>query len=163
MLKKIILLLLYICLLTIFSSCKSISTGETKTAGVQEGVHQMADAIVRDLHNEGPIVWLKYFSNSKQFFMVSNGMLVFPNIDSASAFVPRLAKQLKRIELKWDNIRVDSLAPDLGIMAASFHEILISATGAEETSSGYFTGVVENTPTGWKLRDANWSIASPTH
>jgi hypothetical protein len=48
-------------------------------------------------------------------------------------------------------------------MAASFHEILISATGAEETSSGYFTGVVENTPTGWKLRNANWSIASPTH
>jgi len=159
MVKNIIQFVLIICILSNFLSCKI--EYQTKTTGVQEGVHQMAGAIVRDLHNEGPIAWLKYFSNSNQFFMVSGGQLVFPNYDTATVFVQMFAKQMRRIELTWNDIRVDSLTPDLGIMGASFHEILINTSDVQDTSAGYFTGTVENTSTGWKLRNANWSIACP--
>jgi hypothetical protein len=159
MTKNIILYLFSINLITIFSLCISESNCQT----MNEGVHLMADAIVKDLHNEGPIAWLKYFSNSNQFFMASNGMLVFPNIDSANSFVPKYAKQIQRVDLLWTDIRVDSLTPDYGIMAATYHETIISATGVQDTPSGYFTGVVEKTVKGWKLRDAHWSTLNSQH
>ena len=147
-----------ICLLHILLSCKSVS--QTDTTGAEKGVRHMADAIVRDLHKDGPIAWLKYFSMSKHFFMASNGQLVFPNNDSAAAFVHTFAKTIRQIDLSWDDIRVDSLTPHLAILASSFHEVLISAAGRQDTSAGYFTGVVEYLPSGWKLRNAHWSIDS---
>jgi hypothetical protein len=151
-----------ICVFMIFLFCNCRSSAQTKP-GIQEGVRKMAEAIVRDLHNEGPIAWLKYFTKSKQFFMASNGMLVFPNIDSANKFVPIFAKQIKRVELKWKDIRIDSLSPKLGIMGASYHEDLIGEKGVQDSPSGYFTGLVENTSSGWKLRDAHWSTGGPQH
>ena len=150
-----------ICLLHILLSCKSVS--QTDTMGVEKGVRHMADAIVRDPHRDGPIAWLQYFSTSEHFFMASNGQLVFPNNDSAAAFVHTFAKTIRRIDLSWDDIRVDSLAPHLAVLASSFHEVLISVAGRQDTSAGYFTGVVEYLPSGWKLRNAHWSINSPKH
>ncbi len=163
MAKHIFLSVYSISLLTIFFLCNCRGNFQTRSSGMQEGVRIMTKAIVMDLHNEGPTAWLKYFSNSKQFFMVSNGQLVFPNIDSANAFVPRFAKQIQRVDLTWNDIRIDSLTPDFGIMAASFHEVLIGASGVQDTPTGYFTGIVENTTTGWKLRDAHWSTSSTQH
>jgi hypothetical protein len=150
------------CVIIILLFCYSRNAGQTKT-GMQEGVRSMAESIVRDLHNTGPNAWLKYFTNSKQFFMASNGMLVFPNIDSANKFVPMFARQIKRVELTWRDIRVDSLSPKFGIMAASYQEDLIGEKGVQDSPSGYFTGLVEKTSSGWKLRDAHWSTGGPQH
>ena len=163
MIKNIWSPIFKVSLLMIFISSNSGSECQTKTTGVKEGVRNMAYEIVRDLHNEGPISWLKYFSNSRQFYMASDGQLVFPNYDTADVFVRMFAKQVKQIDLTWSDIRIDSLSPDLGNLAASFHEILIRTGGIQDTSAGYFTGVVENTPTGWKLRDAHWSIIHSKH
>ena len=95
--------------------------------------------------------------------MASNGQLAFPDNDSASLFVHAFAKTIRQIDLTWDDIRIDSLTPRLAVMASSFHEVLTSPTGIQDTSAGYFTGVAEYLPTGWKLRDAHWSINSPKH
>ena len=123
----------------------------------------MADAISRDLHNDGPIAWLRYFSHSPHFFMASDGQLVFPNIDTANVFVPQFAKKIQRVDLTWSDVRVDSLAPGLGVLAASFREIQFGAPSVRDTASGYFTGIVEYTKRGWKLRNAHWSINPPHH
>ena len=160
MLKHSILTVgIFVFMLLLLGNCRS----SAQTKGMQEGVRDMARAIVRDLHNEGPNAWLKYFTNSKQFFMASNGVLVFPNIDSANKFVPLFAKQIKRVELTWRDIIVDSLSEKFGIMAASYHEDLVGEKGVQDSPSGYFTGLVENTPSGWKLRDAHWSSGGPQH
>jgi hypothetical protein len=163
MAKHIVLSVFSISLLTICFLGNCRNDCQTILTGMHEGVHLMSEAIVKDLHNEGPIAWLQYFSDSKQFFMASDGQLVFPNIDSANAFVPRFAKHIQRVDLTWNDIRIDSLTPDFGLMAATFHEALIGASGVQDTPTGYFTGVVENTATGWKLRDAHWSTLSPQH
>ena len=161
MFKDIVCVFFGICLLHILLSCKSVS--QTDTMGVEKGVRHMADEIVRDLHKDGPIAWLQYFSTSEHFFMASNGQLVFPNNDSADAFVQTFAKTIRQIDLTWDDIRVDSLGPHLAVLASSFHEVLISTAGRQNPSTGYFTGVVEYLPSGWKLRNAHWSISSPKH
>jgi hypothetical protein len=150
-------------LLISVSSLRNRSFGQTEIVGVQEGVHRMTDAVVRDLHNNGPVAWLRYFSHLQAFFMASNGQLVFPNYDSAAAFVHEFAKQIVRVDLIWNDKHVDSLAPHLAVLAASYHEILTSATGVQDTSSGYFTGVVEYTSTSWKFRNAHWSSNDSKH
>ncbi len=137
----------------------SKSIGQTAAdSEVDQGVRRMADAIVRDLHDVGPVSWLKYFSRSGHFFMASNGQLAFANYDSADAFVHTFAKSIRQIDLTWENIRIDSLGPRLAVLAASFNEVLTAATGKQDTSAGYFTGVAEYVDGGWKLRDAHWSI-----
>jgi hypothetical protein len=163
MIKHTILVIVNALLLISVSSFINESFAQTEIVGVQEGVHHMADAVVQDLHNDGPVAWLRYFSHSQAFFMVSNGQLVFPNNDSADTFVHEYAKQIIRVDLIWNGIRVDSLSPQLAVLAASYHETLISATGVQDTSSGYFTGVVEYTSTGWKFRNAHWSSNDSKH
>jgi len=163
MIKHTILVTVSTLLLISASSFINRSFGQTEIMGVREGIHHMADSVVRDLHNDGPIAWLRYFSHSQSFFMASNGQLVFPNNDSADTFVHKYAKQIIRVDLIWKDIRVDSLAPQLAVLAASYHEILTSSTGVQDTSSGYFTGVVEYTSTGWKFRNAHWSSNDSKH
>lgn len=147
----------------ILSSATLMNLGQKGTIGMQGGVHHMADAIVQELHTDGPTARLKYFSPSGEFLMASSGRLVFPSYDSAITFVYKLATQIRRIDLTWNEIRVDSLAPSVAMMAASFHEILFRGSGAQDTSAGYFTAVAEYIPTGWKLRNAHWSIECPQH
>ena len=159
MCKHIGLFFCAMCALSIFLFCDCVG----QTDGVQDGVSRMATAIVRDLHNDGPNAWLQYFSRSQQFFMASNGQLVFRNYDSATVFVHEYAKKVRRVDLTWNNIRIDSLAPNLAVMAASFSEIQTFANGEQEAPAGYFTGIVEYTPSGWKLRNAHWSESCPQH
>ena len=123
----------------------------------------MALEIVRDLHTEGPAAWLKYFTHSDNFFMASDGELSFANFDSASFFVHNFATTIKRVDLTWSDMRIDSLSPELATMAASFHEVMYNVTGIQNTPAGYFTGTVERTASGWKLRNAHWSSLHREH
>jgi len=133
------------------------SAAQTDSLGAREGVRQMATAIARDLHSEGPVAWLKYFSHSENFFMVSDGELAFANFDSADVFVHNFAKGVHRVDLTWGDMRIDSLSPVLALLAASYHETVFKEKGVQETPSGYFTGLVEWSPNGWKLRNVHWS------
>jgi len=126
-----------------------------------QGVSSMAAAISRDLHSEGPSAWLRYFGRSPGFFMASDGRLAFPNNDSATVFVHALATSMKRIELHWGQLRVDSLAPGVAQMAAPFDEVLVDTAGHEAKFSGYFTGVAVRGDSAWTLRNAHWSIVHP--
>ena len=126
-----------------------------------QGVSSMAAAISRDLHSDGPNAWLRHFGRSPGFFMASDGRLAFPNNDSATVFAHALATSMKRIELHWGALRVDSLAPGVAQMTAPFDEVLVDTAGHEAKFSGYFTGVAQRGDSGWVLRNAHWSIVHP--
>ena len=52
----------------------------------KDSVKKFAESIAKDVSGQGPMAWLQYFKNSPDFFMVSDGQLVFPNYDSAFEF-----------------------------------------------------------------------------
>ena len=128
------------------------------SAEVRGAVRLLADSIAHDLTHDGPTAWLRYFEVSPGFFMASEGTLTFPNYDSAAAFVPRFASGVRRIALSWSDVRVDPLRSRLAVMGASFAEAITDTSGREITIGGYFTAVAEQTPSGWRLRDAHWSM-----
>ena len=67
------------------SSCNNNTQSFTpkERSLVQDSVQLMVESIAKDISNEGPVIWLKYFENVPEFLMASDGQLVFPNIDTA--------------------------------------------------------------------------------
>lgn len=146
------------------SACQQVDNGNkaaatnSKPESVKTEVLKMSNNIAHDLSVGGPEQWLNYFEQTPGFFMANEGQLAFANNDSATHFVKEvLAKNIMKVNLTWSNIRVDSLSPTLAVMAAHFHESLIDKANNTIPADGYFTGTVEKTADGWKLRNLHWS------
>ena len=143
-----------------FSSCNNNTQSFTpkERSLVQDSVQLMVESIAKDISNEGPVIWLKYFENVPEFLMASDGQLVFPNIDTATNFINNiLIKVMPKIQLRWSNIRIDPLAINLASISAVYHEDISDSTGKMTPHDGYFTGIARQTSKGWKLRNAHWS------
>lgn len=127
---------------------------------VTDGVRAFAQNVERDVTQQGPSAWSRYFEDVPEFFMVVNGQMAFSSGVAAMTAMPNVAAQYKQITLEWgDDLRVDPLAFDLAVFAAPYHESLVLADGRHVESSGYFTGVAEFRGGAWKFRDAHWSEA----
>lgn len=126
-------------------------------AAIEDSVRQFAAAIAQDVSGGGPNAWLPHFVHGPEFFMASEGRLVFPSFDSATTFVHALSRTIPQIDLAWADIRVDPIAPGIAILGASYREALTPRTGRATRARGYFTGLAIHTASGWQLRDAHWS------
>ena len=155
---RIIILLIITILL---ASCHSTSASlqPKQVLEVRDSVTQLAASIAKDVSQEGPVAWLRYFENTPRFFMAVEGQLVFPNYDSAQSFINNsLIKSIRKINLHWSHIRIDPLTIKEASFAATFHEDITDSAGKETPQDGYFTSIAQHTPQGWKLLNAHWSI-----
>ena len=129
---------------------------------IRDSVNVLAAGIARDVSAKGPSAWLDYFEDTPDFFMVSDGRLVFPDHQTAKDFIQNtLVKNIRRISLHWNNIRIAPLTAHLASMGANFHEELTDAGGKSIFHDGYFTGLAIWTDQGWQLRNAHWSTLKP--
>lgn len=129
-------------------------------AAIDDSVRAFMRTVAHDITQEGPTAWRKHFADSPSFFMASEGRLVFPNSASATAAIQDLPRTIKQIELRWgDDLRVDPLAQDLAVVAASYHEIQVSPEGRRLEEAGFFTGTAEHRDGRWQFRNAHWSVA----
>ena len=127
--------------------------------GVRDSVYKMTASIAADVTAKGPTAWLLYFEDTPSFFMASDGRLAFPNYDSARNFINNtLVKSIRTIILKWQDIHIDVLSPELANIAASFHEDIADVAGKTISIDGYFTALTHRATAGWRLRNAHWSI-----
>src|ERR1035438_3933842 len=111
---------------------------------VEHSVRAFAQTVAHDVTHDGPSAWRRHFADIPSFFMAVNGQLVFPNSAAVTAGLPDIARALPHIELKWgDSLRIDPLTPDLAVVAAPYHEVLIDSRGQRADSDGFFTGVAE--------------------
>jgi hypothetical protein len=133
---------------------------DAQAAAVSKDVRAFAATVSRGVTQGGPAAWRGYFSESDAFFMVVDGHLAFTNSDAVTRDLPQIAASIVHIELQWgDSLRVDPLTPTLAMLAAPYHEILTDPAGHKVEASGYFTGLAELGPKGWRFRNATWSSA----
>src|SRR5580693_1232754 len=97
-------------LILLVGSCKNnmdkITPSESSI--VRDSVQQMVESIAKAVSNEGPVAWIRYFENSPDFFMASEGQLAFTNNDSLANFLKyTYSKTVSKIELSWNQIRID--------------------------------------------------------
>ncbi len=143
------------------SSTQQSLTSERATE-VERDVRAYTGDVARDVTHDGPAAWRKHFADSPEFFMASEGRLVFPNSAAATAGIQQFAGTINHMELEWGHdLRVDPLTPELAVVAAPWHEIRIDKAGNRVDESGYFTAIAEYKDGRWQFRDAHWSVAGP--
>ncbi len=87
---------------------------------MRDSVEQFFESIIGGLSEDGPIAWLQYFEESSEFFMASDGKLLFPSSDSAKAFVRGLSQKISAIQLRWIDLRVAPISPGTAVVGASY-------------------------------------------
>lgn len=132
-------------------------------AAVEAGVRGFVITVAHDVTGHGPAAWRKYFVDGPEFFMASDGQLVFSDSQSATEGIQNLTHTINGIDLRWgDGLRVDPLTPTLAMVATPWAEVLTDAEGHQLTENGFFTGLAEYRNGRWQFRDAHWSIAAPS-
>ena len=150
----------FILFIVALSSCKQNSTtlSSDQSVAVKDSVLKLANITAQDVSSRGPIAWLDHFENSPDFFMASDGALVFPNYSAADSFIrTKLTKQFRSVGLKWSGISVYPITSQSATMGANFHEDIATQDGKTASINGYFTAVVVKTGKGWQFRNAHWS------
>jgi hypothetical protein len=129
---------------------------------VEQGVRGFMNAVAQDVTQGGPTTWAKEFADGPNFFMASEGVLVFPSGAAAAQGIPALTQIIRKIELQWGpDLRVDPLTPDLAAVGSTYQEFRTDPQGHELTEKGYFSGVVEQRNGKWQFRNAHWSVLAP--
>jgi hypothetical protein len=132
-----------------------------QSVAMTNSVRAFAAAVADDVTKRGPVAWRDHFADTPSFFMAAEGRLVFANSNAATRGIQELTRSIAHIELRWgDPVVVDPMTSTLGMMAAPYHEVLVDSAGHRVEQSGYFTGLVELGPAGWKFRNAHWSVAA---
>jgi len=145
-------------------SARTTGSGELRTltpastAAVADGARTFMRTVARDVTQDGPLAWLKFFDAGPGFFMANNGQLAFPNAAAAEQGTQSFARTIDRIELTWgDDLRVDPLTAELAVVAASWREIQVDKTGHRIDLAGYFTALAEYRDGHWRFRNIHWS------
>jgi hypothetical protein len=129
-----------------------------RAAAIDESARTFMHTVARDVTQEGPLAWLKFFNTGPEFFMAVNGQLAFPNAADAKEGTQNFARTLNRIDLTWgDDLRVDALTAELAVVATSWREIQVDKAGHRTEETGYFTALAEYRDGRWRFRDTHWS------
>lgn len=150
---------IFLCIVAVMYSCRPLSPAVKGHSKVE--VEAMMNRMAADVNTKGPAAWLAYFENSPGFFMVSDGQMVFQDYHAADSLINHvLVKSILRINLNWNDIRVDSLSNGWAAVGTNFHEDIESVDSSPQSINGYFTATVHLTKQGWKLRNAHWSVVA---
>jgi hypothetical protein len=127
-------------------------------AAVSDSARTFMRTVARDVTQDGPLAWLKFFDAGPGFFMADNGQLAFANAAAAEQGTRSFARTIDRIELTWgDDLRVDPLTAELAVVAASWREVQVDKTGHRIELGGYFTALAEYRDGHWRFRNIHWS------
>ena len=128
---------------------------------MRDSVTQFVESIPDGLAAGGPTSWLRFFESTPAFFMASDGQVAFPGYDSAQAFLDVFSRSVSGMELVWESLRVEPLAPGAAAVAAAYRESITDTAGATVSFGGYMTGVARNTAGAWRLQSLHWSSPAP--
>jgi hypothetical protein len=150
-----------------FTACTRAKTSSTlsveQSAATTNSVRAFAATVADDVTRRGPAAWRDHFADTPAFFMASEGRLVFKDSDAATRGIQELTGSIAQLELRWgEPMLVDPLTSTLAMLGAPYFELQVDAAGHRVEETGYFTGLAELGPAGWKFRNAHWSVAGPT-
>jgi uncharacterized cupredoxin-like copper-binding protein len=155
-----ILYILPVIALLFACNCGQKQLTDEQVSAVKNSVAKLTVNISSDVSVKGPIAWLNYFENSPDFFMASEGQIVFHSYSSAQKFIQdTLVKNISKIKLQWGNVHINVLSAKAASIGSDFHEDIIMTAGNKLIPvDGYFTGIAVLSNNTWKLRNLHWSI-----
>lgn len=133
-----------------------------RSAAVTKDVRAFLAAMADDITKRGPAAWRTHFADTSNFYMAAEGQMIFADSPAATKGIKDLTGVLSRLDLKWgEPMRIEPLSATVAAVAMPYHEVLVHTSGKTVVEDGYFTGLVELGPSGWKVRNAHWSVKPP--
>ncbi len=149
--------MLCIFMFSLMSYAQNEMTAQKKQI-MRHDIITMTNEVCKDLQMKGPIAWLDYFEKSDDFFMVNDGMLAFPDNQTAATFISdTLTKMISKINLTWSAVKIDILCENYAGMSAEYDETLTNESGKSQMNKGYFTATLHLQNSKWKFRNLHWS------
>ncbi len=143
------------------AAATAVSEAQARRAE-EDSVRAFVHAVAENVSREGPAAWGRAFAEGPQFFMASDGQLVFADGPAAARGIEALTHTLPKIELHFgDDLRVDVLTSAFALIGCSYSEQQTDAHGEQHTDRGYFTALAERRDGQWRLRSAHWSSRPP--
>src|SRR5262249_23764969 len=126
----------------------AVATKQTLTPAqsnsITAAVRTFASQVAEDVTRRGPAAWRDQFADGPEFFMPSEGGVVFSRKNEANRGIEKLTSTIAHIELRWEEpMRVDPLTATLAMVAMPYQEVRIDTAGRKVEESGYFTGLAE--------------------
>ncbi len=141
-------------------ACVSTNAPAPSTSDT-DAVRQFVARVATDITARGPAGWRDFFDDSPNFFMASEGKLVFASGAAAREGIQGLSQVITSIQLRWGtDLIVQPLAPGVAMVAVPYNEVRVDTAGKKIVEDGYFTGVAESGPAGWRFRNAHWSVVA---
>ncbi|MHC4374996.1 MAG: nuclear transport factor 2 family protein [Planctomycetota bacterium] len=126
---------------------------------VETEVQASLDDLCADLETRGPIAWIDHFSESPEFHMASDGVLLFQTSLDLRSAMEGFAASVDNLRLRFIDARVLPFDRDRAHIAARFEEDLIYQDGRAEPMAGHFSAVAVREDGDWRLLNAHWSQA----
>lgn len=165
--RGLVLNVLHACLIvavTASTGCRSTPSSVAHDPPAASPVSGEALAFMNDVAlgvtRDGPIAWKRYFASGPEFYMASEGRLVFDGGEAARKAIDELTRTVERIELRWgEPIRADALTATRVLISAPYYERIVSRSGTTTDEQGWLTGLAEEGPEGWRFLNLHWSVA----
>lgn len=133
----------------------NISSAESQQINLE--VQLFMDSIPEGLADDGPMAWLRFFEDTPQFLMASDGQIAFANRESAVTFLDGFSPTVSTMSLTWKDMRVELLSSSTATVASAYHESITSTDSTTVSFGGFVTGVVRKGDDGWKVQHLHWS------
>jgi hypothetical protein len=124
---------------------------------VETEVRASLDELCIDLEERGPLAWIDHFSQSPEFHMASDGVLLFQTSLDLRSAMESFAISVESLRLRFIDARVLPFDRDRAHIAARFEEDLIYKDGRAEPMAGHFSAVAVREDGDWRLLNAHWS------
>jgi hypothetical protein len=129
---------------------------------VTNDVRAFMNGVAQDVSQNGVTAWRKHFEDTPSFFMAVNGAVAFQDSQSFTQALPGLTRMFKRVELKWNDVRIDPLTTSFAIVGSSYHEMLTGPDDQVMPSDGFFTALAQKVGAQWQFRNVHWSALIPS-
>jgi hypothetical protein len=140
------------------AAAPSVAASAAARHAQEDSVRAFMAQVAQAVSTEGPAAWGRQFADSPEFFMASDGALVFSDGEAAARGIEGLTQALPKIQLSFGpDLRVDVLSDQYAMVGTSYSEVQTDAQGTEHHDRGYLTALAELHEGHWRLRDAHWS------
>ena len=139
------------------SACQEAPSPSWNADATADSARQFVDGIPDRLLAEGPQAWGDLFDHAPSMFMASDGQMAFSAHDSLTAFLDGFAPTVASLDLAWEEVRIDALAPGLVTLAIPYRERIVMTTDSVSAFGGYVTGVARSRAGDWTLQHLHWS------
>ncbi len=128
---------------------------------LESKVTEMFNTYVTHVNTKGLPGVEAFFSKSKDFYWVEDGLLQYPDANSLEAAIAAFAPTVKTVNLEITEFKARILGPTKATVYADFKQDISLESGFSFSIDGIMTIILAKEAEGWKFLSGHSSVEKP--